>query len=74
MKTKSIKIKKILWFALEVLTVFILTQLVSYGFGYFGPAAIALILMTSAYLLFILVFAAANNIDRKGIEQILLKY
>jgi len=74
MKTKTLKLKNIIWFALQVLMVFTFTQFSSYRFGHFSPTKIAYFLPGSAFLLFIVVFAVANNRDRKPIEQIVPKH
>ena len=72
MKIKTLETKKMIWFVLQVLAFFAITQFISYGIGHFSPTIVAIVLLVTALLLFIAVFTKAYSRDRRHKKPIAL--
>ena len=53
------------WFAMEVILIFVLIEAIAYAFGHFDTETIALVLLGIAVLLFIAAFLNARIKDKK---------
>lgn len=65
MRLKRYSGAKGIWFAMEVLVIFISFEAIAYAFGHFGAGTIALVMLGVAALLFIAAFFNARRRDKK---------
>jgi membrane protein implicated in regulation of membrane protease activity len=65
MKLKRNSNVKGIWFAVEVLIIFISIEAIAYAFGHFDAGTIALVMLGVAALLFIAAFFNARRRDKK---------
>ncbi len=65
MKSKHTFSIKEVWFAMEVILIFVLIEAIAYAFGHFDAGTIALVLLSIAVLLFIAAFLNARIKDKK---------
>ena len=56
---------KEIWFAMEVILIFVLIETIAYAFGHFDAGTIALVLLGVAVLLFIAALLNARRMDKK---------
>lgn len=65
MKSKYTFSIKEVWFAMEVILIFISIEAIAYTFGHFDAGTIALVLLIVAFLLFIAALINARKKDKK---------